>query len=228
MPRRLLEAALQCATAEEVAALLEKPAFTRSAPLLDPELVLTDIEAATKAEAIKVAVDRLYALGRTDDPCAVEEAVWQREATYSTGFGHGFAVPHCKTNAVQANSLVLLKLRTPLAWGSLDGGPVRVMVLLVMRATDGGTKHMKVFAQLARQMMHEDFRGRLEKGKTTRRRWVRIPADLHCQSKYLTTRQTNPTDFNRDNDYENDDTNNGLAWHRGGSYCLGGRRGGGG
>jgi fructose-specific PTS system IIA-like component len=160
--RRLLDAALQCATAEEVAALLDQSSSAPVAPLLEPDLVLTDVAAATKAEAIKLAVDRLYVMGRSDDPGAVEEAVWQREATYSTGFGHGFAIPHCKTNAVQANSLVLLKLRAPVPWGSLDGAPVGVVVLLVMRESDRGTQHMKVFAQLARQLMREDFRRRLE------------------------------------------------------------------
>ena len=33
--------------------------------------------------------------GRTDRPRDVEEAVWAREETYSTGLGFGFAVPHC-------------------------------------------------------------------------------------------------------------------------------------
>lgn len=36
-----------------------------------------------------------------------------REAVYSTGFGYGFAVPHCKTRAVTANSVAMLKLRNP-------------------------------------------------------------------------------------------------------------------
>jgi len=58
--------------------------------------------------------------GRTKNPHMVEETVWQREQVYSTGFGHGFAMPHCKTNAVRSNSLVLLKLRAPVAWPSLD------------------------------------------------------------------------------------------------------------
>jgi mannitol/fructose-specific phosphotransferase system IIA component (Ntr-type) len=54
-----------------------------------------------------------------------------REAVYSTGFGYGFAIPHCKTRAVTANSVAMLKLRNPVPWGSLDGQPVRVILLLV-------------------------------------------------------------------------------------------------
>ena len=94
-----------------------------------------------------------------------KSAVWQREATYSTGFGHGFAIPHCKTSAVQANSLVLLKLRQPVdvgfhrwragtAWSS--SGDSRFQ---------GGSEHMKIISTLARQVMHEEFRARLEQAR---------------------------------------------------------------
>jgi fructose-specific PTS system IIA-like component len=161
--RRLLAEALVCATADEVSGLLERFGAQRIAPLLEPELVMTNVEAATKEEAIKQMIDRLYVLGRTGEPLTVEQSVWQREATYSTGFGFGFAIPHCKTDAVRANSLVLLKLRAPVAWGSLDGQPVRVVLLLAIRETDGAAEHMKVLARLARKLMHEEFRARLER-----------------------------------------------------------------
>ncbi|MGH7950366.1 MAG: phosphoenolpyruvate--protein phosphotransferase [Limisphaerales bacterium] len=160
--RQLFETALGCATADEVAALLEKFALRHIAPLLDAELVIVDSDAATKEEAIKQAVDRLFVLGRTEDSRAVEEAIWQREAAYSTGFGHGFAIPHCKSNAVRFNSLVLLKPREPVAWNSLDGRPVRVMLLLAIRESQGVSAHMKVLAKLARQIMDENFRAELE------------------------------------------------------------------
>jgi len=160
--RRLLASALGCATADEVAMLLEQFAARHSAPLLDPELIIMDSDAATKEEAIKQAVDHLYVLGRTKNSRVVEEAVWQREMTYSTGFGHGFAIPHCKTNAVRSSSLVLLKLRAPVAWNSLDGQSVRVVILLAIRETNSATEHMKVFAKLARHVMDENFRARLE------------------------------------------------------------------
>jgi fructose-specific PTS system IIA-like component len=160
--QQLLAAALGCATAGEVMALLENFSSRRTAALIDPELVIVDSDAATKEEAIKQAVDRLYILGRTEDSRAVEEAIWRREQTYSTGFGHGFAIPHCKTNAMRFNSLVLLKLKSPVKWNSLDGRPVRVVILFAVRETNSATEHMKVFAKLARQVMNENFRARLE------------------------------------------------------------------
>jgi len=159
---RLLAAAMRCTTAEEAAAGLKQFTAQRGAPLTEPDLVILDSDAQTKEEAIKQAADRLYVTGRAENSRALEEAIWQREQTYSTGFGHGFAIPHCKTDAVRFNSLALVKLRTPVHWNSLDGQPVRVAVLFAARDHNGANGHMKVFARLARLMMDENFRMRIE------------------------------------------------------------------
>jgi len=161
----LLLRAEACATAGEVAALLKDFATGSRAPLFSPDLILSEVEAETKEEAIKQAVDLLYVHDRLDQPRAVEEAVWEREAAYSTGFGHGFAIPHCKSAAVLSNSLVFLRLRQPVHWGSLDDQPVGVVILLAIRDADGADAHMKVFAKLARQVMHEEVRETIAKEK---------------------------------------------------------------
>jgi len=161
--RDLAQRALACVAADEVRRLLDDCAAGRPAPLVTEDMIVVHSESTTKAEAIKEVVDRLYVLGRTEQPHAVEDAIWRRESVYSTGFGHGFAVPHCKTNAVIANSLVLLKLRHPVAWDSLDGQPVKVMLLLVIRESDHANGHMKIFSRIARRVMHEEFRESLVK-----------------------------------------------------------------
>ena len=159
--RQLIAAASNCATADDVAALLDQFGARRGAALFGPELVMLEVEAATKEETIQQAVNRLYVLGRTEEPRSVEESVWAREAVYSTGFGYGFAIPHCKSRSVKANSLVLLKLRLPVVWNSLDGLPVQVVILIVTREAESATEHIKIFAKLARHMMDENFRAQL-------------------------------------------------------------------
>lgn len=103
----------------------------------------------------------LLAAGRVERPREVEEAVWAREATYSTGLGFGFAIPHCKSDAVTSPSLAVVRLKNGVEWGSLDGEAVTMVLLLVVPSSDAAGSHMKVFAKLARKLMHEEFRGRL-------------------------------------------------------------------
>lgn len=159
--RKLVGQALHCANADEVRALIEEYTAKRLLPLVDPALVVLDADCAGKEDAIAQAVNLLYVLGRTAQPHALEQAVWQREATYSTGFGHGFAIPHCKSDAVLANSLVILRLRTPVEWNSLDHQPVGLVILMAIRAGNQAQSHMKIFSRLARKVMDEAFRERL-------------------------------------------------------------------
>jgi fructose-specific phosphotransferase system IIA component len=162
--RALLGRACDCATAGEVEELLRSFGPSQSAPLIDEGLVVLDSDARTKEEAIKEAVDRLYVAGRTERPREVEDAAWRREAVHSTGFGYGFAIPHCRTGAVTANSLVLTRLRKPVDWGAADDKPVGVLLLLAVRERDQASADMKILATLTRQLVHEEFRGRLSRG----------------------------------------------------------------
>ncbi len=102
-------------------------------------------------------------LGRTDDPHAVEEAVWERERSHSTGFCKGFAIPHCKSAAVRTHSLVALKSRAPLQWDTLDEQPVHLVILLAVGDADSGNNHLKVLAKLARLLVDEAFRELVDK-----------------------------------------------------------------
>jgi fructose-specific PTS system IIA-like component len=160
--RELFERAIACDTARQVETLLDSAAPAGSAePLFSPNLVMLRSDSRDKDEAIRELVDALYAAGRIDDPGRLEDAVWARESVYSTGLGHGFAIPHCKTDVVAANSIGILKLDQPIEWGSLDGNPVRMVILLALRESNQNGTHMKVFSRLARKLMDEEFRGRL-------------------------------------------------------------------
>jgi multiphosphoryl transfer protein len=160
--RALLERALACRSVAEVEGLLAAfQARLATSGLLDRDLITLDSDSASKAEAVQELVDALYAAGRTDRPLAVEEAVWARESTYSTGLGNGFAVPHCRTDAVHANSIALVRLARPVAWGGPDDRPVECVLLLAVREADPDETHLRIFSQLARSLMHDEFRARL-------------------------------------------------------------------
>lgn len=162
--REVLGRAAACRDAAEVENVLVGAAWRRaeSAKVLEAGLIEVDVEASSKEEAIKAAVDLLFIAGRTERPREVEAAAWAREAKYSTGFGHGFAVPHCQTDAVISPTLAVVRLagETGVDWGSMDGQPVRMLMLLAVPAV-APEAHMKIFATLARKLMHEGFRARL-------------------------------------------------------------------
>jgi multiphosphoryl transfer protein len=166
--RELLKKAMACETAAQVEALLEEFAAGSGAEAgaakveqgpLHADLIMLDSDATTKEQIIQELVGALHAAGRTDDPRAVEEAVWAREAEYLTDtVGHGFAIPHCKSDAVAHPSISVAKLLRPIDWGSAEGEPVRVVIMLTSRKTGSEKVHMQMLAKLARRLMHEGFR----------------------------------------------------------------------
>ena len=157
--RDLVEAALVKETAAEVEALLR--AFTtagRGGPLVVAETVRLGSLSQNKEEAIRELVDLLHVAGRVDDPDSVEDAVWQREETSSTGIGFGFAIPHGKGDGVARSSIAAVRFSTPVPWNSQDDEPVRMAILIAVRAGGAEDEHLGMIAGLSRRLMDDSFR----------------------------------------------------------------------
>jgi fructose-specific PTS system IIA-like component len=163
---RLLESAISCGNVAEVDALLASQPIHQPQPLLSEDLVLLGSTSRTREEVMQEMVDAFYVSSRTDDRHLLEEALWAREAMGSTGLGDGFAIPHCKTNAVTANSICVLRLNEPINWGSDHRDRVSMVVLLALRDSEGAETHMQVFSALARKLINDDFRQYLLKVET--------------------------------------------------------------
>ena len=164
----ILNRALACSDAEEVKKLISEQTHDDSPqPLLTDDLIVLGSSSENREEVIQEMIDAFYLCGRTEDRQALEEAIWARELLGSTDkLGHGFAIPHCKTDAVRANSICMLRLQKPIQWDSQHGEPVNMVVLLAMRDSDPANTHMQVFSSLARKLINDDFRQHLMKINT--------------------------------------------------------------
>ncbi|HUR37340.1 MAG TPA: putative PEP-binding protein, partial [Terriglobales bacterium] len=152
----LLEKAIGCSTIKEVDVLLAGFAAQGDASLRAQQLVIAGSVSSTREDAIRELTDLFYIYGRTAEPDRLENAIWEREATYPTDMGFGFALPHCKTSAALQSSVALLRPATPFLWSEESTVPVRLVIMLAMR--EEGAAHMQVLARLARKLMDEEFR----------------------------------------------------------------------
>ncbi|RJX75274.1 phosphoenolpyruvate--protein phosphotransferase [Vibrio sinensis] len=131
-------------------------------PTLDTSLVFTQRDVSSKAEAIKLLTDNLEVNERAPNAQAVEQAIWDREAVFSTALGFSVAIPHCKSSHVSHNSVSVVTLNEKIAWGD----DVDVDLIIMLTVTDEGKDtHMKVFSKIARKLMHEEFRQSLKQAK---------------------------------------------------------------
>ena len=157
--QQLLAAAINCATAEEVAALLDKFSARRRAPLLAPELIVCNLSVASKPRRSNMR-STSFTSGPHDTAAAGGGGCLGTRGELFDGLRSRLRDSTLQNSAVRTNSLVLLKLNEPVEWASIDGAPVRTVILLAIRDADGTTEHMRVLSKLARQLMHDDFRAR--------------------------------------------------------------------
>jgi phosphoenolpyruvate-protein phosphotransferase len=160
--RELLKSAMRQETAADVEALLRAFAAKNvDRSLLAEDLVRLRSPRRTKDEVIRELVGLLRTAGRVSDPDRVEDAIWQREETYSTGVGFGVAIPHCRSESVLATSIAIASYPAGVEWQSLDGSPVEMAILIAASANDPGETHLKAIAGLSRKLMDDEFRASL-------------------------------------------------------------------
>jgi fructose-specific phosphotransferase system IIA component len=115
------------------------------------------LESTSKEAAIKELVGLLRQNGLVQDEQSVNDAVFAREKTRSTGIGSGIAIPHGKSKAVKELVMAMGLARDPIDFESIDNKPVSIIILLVSPLDQTGP-HIQALARISRLMLHEDFR----------------------------------------------------------------------
>jgi len=133
--------------------------------ILTPDSVRAPLVATGKREVIAELVGVLSAAGRVPDPKALEEAVWNREQTRTTGIGHGLAIPHGKSAGIPKLAMAIGKPASPIDFEAIDGQPVRLVVLLAS-PPDKTSEHIQALARVSRLMTMEAFRTKIYEAET--------------------------------------------------------------
>ena len=129
--------------------------------ILHPDCVKVPVESQEKVAVITELVDLLDARGLLLDRDVALEAVLTREHVQSTGTGAGIAIPHGKCNAVKELVMAIGVAHEPIEFGSVDGKPVTILILLVSPSNQTGP-HIQALASISRLMLNEAFKQRLE------------------------------------------------------------------
>ena len=125
------------------------------------ENILLNQQATTKEEALRTISDAAARLGVADDVDAVYAAFLAREEIDKTGMVDGFAVPHCKTDAVKSAAVIIFKNAQPVEWPSLDDKPVDIAMALLIPDSEAGTTHLRLLSKAAMLLMDDNFKSKL-------------------------------------------------------------------
>lgn len=106
--------------------------------ILQPGCIKIPLEGKDKQSVITELVDVLDVNHLVSDKQASLEAVMLRERTRSTGIGSGIAIPHGKCSAVKELVMSLGITKQPIDFESIDGKPVRIVLLLISPLNQSG------------------------------------------------------------------------------------------
>jgi PTS system nitrogen regulatory IIA component len=115
--------------------------------LLYPEAVAVR-RFETKPQVLTALSEKFAAVYGLDGD-AVLDALEQREALGSTGFGRGVAIPHCRIEGIAKPKVVLIRLEHPVDFAAADAMPVSLVFGLVSPENAGAT-HLYTLAALSR------------------------------------------------------------------------------
>lgn len=123
--------------------------------LMTPELVRLEVAPpGDKHAVIGLMADLISATGRADRD-GLEAGLLTREESFATGMPGGFAIPHCRTDAVHEAALGFLRLSEPVDFGSADGPADLIIGIAAPAGTDD--QHLKLLAQLSRALIRPEF-----------------------------------------------------------------------
>ncbi len=122
------------------------------------EYIKTNQRLHSKEEVLRYLAEWGSHMECITDVERVFQAFQEREMEFSTGFGDGFAIPHAKSEAVKAPTILLLKNREPIEWEAIDFKPVKVIFALLVPYEQRANTHLQLLARLSEQLMETQFK----------------------------------------------------------------------
>lgn len=124
--------------------------------LLKKDLMILDLKASTKIEAIDEMIARLKEKNIISDEVVFKDLILKREEKSSTGLGEGIAMPHAKTSVVNTPSVLFARSNKGVDYDALDGEPVHIFFMIA--ASEGAHDlHIETLAKLSKMLLNDDF-----------------------------------------------------------------------
>jgi len=126
--------------------------------------IIIDSDIATKEELFKY-IAKVFAeekvVQSADD---FVTALNERESQVSTGLMDGIAIPHGKCSSVLSSGALVIKLKTPIDYTTLDDSLVNYVFALAI--PENSDTHLDTLSNLSMKLMEDECRENLEKAKT--------------------------------------------------------------
>ena len=128
--------------------------------LLAPELLVPELTATTKDEALAELAGRIAERHPDVEREHLLAVLRERETQASTGLGDGVAIPHARLAGLDRMIAVFARSTVGIDWDAPDGRPAHLVLLLAGPADQPGT-YLKTLAGASRLLREPARRDRL-------------------------------------------------------------------
>ena len=133
--------------------------------ILDVKNIKSDVDVDSRDAALKYLADLAVTNKLANDSQAVYDRYQAREKEGSTGMTDGIAIPHAQSSAINQSAMVILKLKKPVEWYSLDGKEIDTVISFLIPQVDSNN-HLKYLSDTAKLLTHEDFIEKLKNAQS--------------------------------------------------------------
>ncbi|MFW5979718.1 MAG: PTS sugar transporter subunit IIA [Halanaerobium sp.] len=131
---------------------------------INQKLIKMSLKSRDKDSVIKEMIEIMAENEIITDKEEVIKKAMEREAKGTTGVGKGVAIPHVKSDAVKKPAVAFGRSEQGIDYGSMDEKPSYLFFLITV-PEESHNEHLKLLAQLSRNLVHDDFRESLLKAK---------------------------------------------------------------
>lgn len=124
--------------------------------LYNENTVSLELRGTTKEEVLKEMTDLLYKDGVLTNKEKFLAEINKREASGSTGFGNGVAIPYAKASVVVKPRVAVGISKKGFEFDSVDGKPVHLIFMIAAGEGDNDL-HLRTLSSLAQSLMDEEY-----------------------------------------------------------------------
>lgn len=131
------------------------------ASILTTDFISLDLRGQDKTAIIDELLDILMKSEKISDRSEARQAIFEREASLSTGMKNGIALPHGKTDAVHEMIACMGISKNGVDFDSMDGEPSRLFIMTLSPRNKTGP-HLQFLAEVSRLFKSEEKRALLQ------------------------------------------------------------------
>lgn len=133
---------------------------------IDESTIDLDLDGDTRDDILRELVDLLDIDARSS--ATLYKMLKRRENLGSTGIGHGIAIPHCRSLAVDRLRVAFARKPSGVDFRAVDGAPVHHFFLIVAPPLEVTNQYLPVLGRVAQFARHPDTARRLGELDTPR------------------------------------------------------------